>query len=105
LFMEKIIFENENEKHIQLPDGKVRILKKKGIKDARKADFRCWVGQRWWRQDLKGLRPIERCILISYQMVGSKYPKPSERFIARELGISRNSVSKYIKKFHKTGLL
>jgi len=103
--MEKIIFENENEKHIQLPDGKVRILTKKGIKDARERDFRLWVSQRWWRRDLKGLKPIERCILISYQMVGLKYPRPSERFIARELGISRNSVSKYVKKFHKKGWL
>jgi len=102
--MEKIIFENESEKHIQLPDGKVRILKKKGIKDARKADFRCWVGQRWWRQELKGLDMFDRCILISRQLIGAKYPNPSIRFIARELGISRDTAKKHIEKLKKLGL-
>jgi len=105
--VEKIIFENENEKHISLPDGSVRILKKKGSNthaDARKSDFRAWIGQRWWRQELKGLDLYDRGILISRQLIGAKYPNPSERFIAKELGISRNTTKKHIEKLKKLGL-
>jgi len=99
---EKIIYETEWTKHIQLSDGSVRIINKSSNKKPSK-DFWVRIPQAWWRNDLKELNPTARAILISWKIIGIKYPKPSERFIARELHISRNSVAKYVKELRKTG--
>ena len=101
---EKIIKEDEYQKAIEMPDGSVRIIKKAGPEKPKK-DWREWISQKWWRNDLKGLNPIERCILISWKIATSSKFIPSERFIARELGISRNTVAKYIRKLGKMKLL
>ena len=61
------------------------------------------VPEKWWRGALEGLKPIERCLLISLKVWG--VIKPSKSKLARELGVSRYSVIKYLKKLKEKGYL
>jgi len=93
--MEKIIFENDHEKHVQLSNGYIKIIKKNATYTP-KSDFWVRIPQKWWRQELKGLNPIERCLLISIKLTGPR--QPTIKHLARELNISKNTAKKYLRK-------
>ncbi len=78
------------------------IFTEKGVRIV-KEDYYIKIPQKWWRIALKGLKPIERCLLISLRVWGAI--RPSKSKLARELGVSRNSVVKYLKKLREKGYL
>lgn len=61
------------------------------------------VPEKWWRGALSGLKPIERCILVSLRVWGAR--KPSQSRLARELNTTRKTIRKYLKILKKKGLL
>jgi len=61
-----------------------------------------YVPHKWWRRTLNGLRPIERCLLISLHIWGAR--RPSIRQLARELSVHRNTIKRGLKKLEKWGL-
>jgi hypothetical protein len=58
---------------------------------------------KWWRNDLHGLRPIERCLLISLRVWG--HLRPSTNKLAKELGITWRTADKGLKILRKKGFL
>ena len=61
------------------------------------------VPEKWWRGALHGLKPIERCILISLRIAGAR--KPTKSHLARELNTTRYTIIKYLKILKKKGFL
>ena len=61
------------------------------------------VPEKWWRGALRGLKPIERCILISLRIAGAQ--KPSHSHLARELNTTRHTIIKYLKILKKKWVL
>jgi hypothetical protein len=68
-----------------------------------KSDYWVRVPQKWWRSALSGLKPIERCILISLLVWGEVRPSKSQ--LAKELNTTRWTIIKYLKILKKKGLL
>lgn len=70
-----------------------------------KAEGGYWVRvpEKWWRGALRGLKPIERCILISLRIAGAR--KPTHSHLARELNTTRYTIIKYLKILKKKGFL
>lgn len=114
--MKRIIEENNFQKVVENEDGTVSIFEKqKGeIKKVvqnesgrtkKKPEKGYWVPvpEKWWRGALQGLKPIERCILISLLIAGAKKPNHSQ--LARELITTRWTIIKYLKILKKKGFL
>jgi len=72
-------------------------------KIAQRKDYWIRIPQKWWRNELLGIRPIERCLLISLRLWGAK--KPSKSQLARELGITRWAVRKGLERLRKMGVI
>lgn len=68
-----------------------------------KEDYWVRIPQKWWREDLRGLKPIERCLLISLRVWGAI--RPSKSKLARELGATRKTIAKYLKILKKKGFM
>jgi hypothetical protein len=93
---------------IEIPKDRnapVRIIKEKGDEGYKKPEGGYWVRipEKWWRVALHGLKPIERCILISLRVAGAW--KPNKSHLARELDTTRHTIIKYLKILKKKGLL
>jgi len=88
-----------------LPENKVRLIPEKGDKEYKKAESGYWVRipEKWWRGALLGLRPVERCLLISLRVWGAQ--KPSTRKLAKELGIKWETAKKGLTSLKKRGYL
>ena len=73
-------------------------MKEKVSKSEIKRDYWIRVPKKWWRNDLKGLTPLERCVLIDLKLYANEEGKcfPSMLTIAKDLEIARNSVLKGI---------
>jgi len=84
---------------------KVRRILELGDKGYKKPESGYWVRvpEKWWREAMKGLKPIERCLLISLRIWGALRPSKSQ--LARELGVTRKTVVKYLKKLKIKKLL
>lgn len=61
------------------------------------------IPQKWWRRGLQGLKPIERCIMVSLRVWGKL--KPSQTQLSRELNTTRKTIRKYLKILKKKGFL
>ena len=61
------------------------------------------IPEKWWRRALAGLKPIERCILISLRVWGPTRPTKSQ--LARELHTTRYTIIKYLKILKGKGLV
>lgn len=61
------------------------------------------IPEKWWRNELHGLRPIERCLLISLRVAGAR--RPTKSFLARELTTTRYTIIKYLKILKEKGQL
>jgi len=83
----------------------VRVIKEKGDEGYKKAESGYWVRipEKWWRGALKGLRPVERCLLISLRVWGAR--KPTKSQLARELSITRKTIAKNLKILKRKGLI
>jgi len=89
----------------------VKIIKDKEGKDhyvlveekEPKKDYWVRIPQKWWRRDLQGLRPVERCIMVSLRIWGKR--KPTKSQLARELATTRKTIAKYLKILKKKGLI
>ena len=92
----KIIKDKEGKEHYVLVEEKPKEIAQKG-------DYWVRIPQKWWRKTLQGLKPIERCILISLRIAGAK--NPSIAWLARELTTTRDTVRKYLKILRKKGFL
>jgi Transcriptional regulators len=62
-----------------------------------------YVPHKWWRRTLSGLKPVERCLLISLHIWGQR--RPSQRQLAKELRVHRDTIKKALAKLEKKGLL
>ena len=82
-----------------------REILEEGDKEYEKPESDYWVPvpQKWWRGALKGLKPIERCLLISLKVWGSR--KPTKSQLAKELSTTRYTIRKYLKILKKKGFL
>jgi len=63
---------------------------------APKGDSWQYTSGKWWRRGLKGLDPVERCLIQSLRIWGPIRPPKAQ--LARELEISRTIVVEYMKK-------
>lgn len=83
----------------------VILTPEKGDKGFRKPESGYWVRlpEKWWRGALRGLRPVERCLLISLRVWGAIRPSKSQ--LARELGITRKTCARYLKILKKKGFI
>ena len=70
-----------------------------------KAESGYWVRipEKWWRGALRGLRPMERCLMVSLRVWGAR--KPTKSQLARELGVSRLTIIRTFRKLRKKGVL
>lgn len=70
-------------------------------KDKEKPQKTFWVRtpKKWWLETLKGLNPIQRCLLISLRCYADRkgFCYPSLRRLSVDLGISINSTRKYLR--------
>jgi len=84
----------------RLPNGSVRLLKKKRL-----GFFR--ITQERWFKAWSELNPIQRSVLLSLWLRAGKECLcwPSERRLARELGISKTSVCSNLKILKEKGFL
>lgn len=77
-----------------LSDGRVSVQYQK----PKQKDWWVKIPKRFWFQDLKGLNPIERCLLVSLRLYrnpqGLAYA--SFRRMANDLGISKDTARKHI---------
>jgi Transcriptional regulator, contains sigma factor-related N-terminal domain len=82
-----------------------RQIIEKGDKGYKKSETGYWVRipEKWWRGALSGLRPVERCIMVSLRVWGAR--KPTKSQLARELGVSRLTIIRTFKKLRKKGIL
>lgn len=83
--------------------GFEHYIREESVELPKKKDSFTIIPQKWWRGELKGLKCIERCLLISLRVWNQIRPSKSQ--LARELGVSRNSVVKYLKKLKEKGFL
>ena len=60
-----------------------------------------WIPHKWWREVLKGLTPMERCILISLGIW--KDIKPSKSQLARELKTTTQTIRRNLKTLKEKG--
>jgi len=61
------------------------------------------VPEKWWRGALEGLRPTQRCIMISLRVWGARRPTISQ--LARELRTTRKTIAKNLKILKRKGLI
>jgi len=61
------------------------------------------IPQKWWRKELSGLKPIERCLLISLMVWGEI--KPSTRKLAKELNIKWETAQKWLKRLRQKNFI
>jgi len=61
------------------------------------------IPEKWWRGALSGLRPIERCLLVSLRVWG--HVVPSTNKLAKELGIKWETADKGLKSLRKKGYI
>lgn len=101
--MENIINEDKKNKYIGNPDGSVRIIAKDKGKALLEKGYWVRVPEKWWRGALSGLRPTERCIMVSLRVWGHRRPKKDQ--LARELGVDWKTINKAWKKLAKRGLV
>ena len=70
------------------------------VSEPKKAsDYWTRIPKKWWREGLKGLTPVERCVLIElklYVEIDKKY-SPSQATMARDIEISKKSVIRGLK--------
>jgi len=95
-------------KIIKDKDGKDHYVLEKDIpKDESKKDFFIRTPKKWWLGALKGLNPIERCLLIDLRLYADPtgFCYPSLRRLSSDLTISINSTRKYLKILQKKGHL
>lgn len=78
-----------------------RPIFEKGDKGYKKAESGYWVRipEKWWRGALSGLRPVERCLLISLRVWGAY--RPTTRQLAKELGIKWETAKKHLDILRK----
>lgn len=89
------------------PDGKLHhVLESKDpnfLVEKVKQDYFVKIPQKWWRGELKSLRPIERCLLVSLRILGQR--SASTNHLAKELGITWRTTKKGIESLRKKGFL
>ena len=68
-----------------------------------KDDYWVRIPQKWWREGLRGLKPIERCLLVSLRVWGAI--RPSKSRLAKELSTTRKTITKYLKILKKKGFI
>lgn len=93
---------------IEIPKDRnlpVRITKERGDQGFKKPEIGYWIRipEKWWRGALLGLRPVERCLLISKRIAGQI--DPSVNKLAKELGIKWETADKGLKSLRKKGFL
>jgi len=96
--------ENKKEQKVEfLSDGNVRVSYSK--KD--KKSFWIRTPKKWWLETLKGLNPVERCLLITLRLYASPtgFCYPSLRKLSSDLKISKDTTRKYLKTLEKKGHL
>jgi hypothetical protein len=83
----------------------VRQIIEKKDKDFKKPETGYWVRlpEKWWRGALSGLKPVERCLLISLKVWGSVAPSTNK--LAQELGITWRTADKGLKSLKQKGFL
>jgi len=81
----------------------VRRVIEPGDKDFKKFDYKTIgkIPQAWWRNTLKGLKPVARCLLVDSCVYGPKELNFSE--LAREYKTTRPTVKKYLKILQEAG--
>lgn len=89
----KIIKDKEGKEHYVLTETQTKAEKGYWVR----------IPEKWWRGVLKGLRPTERCLLISLKVWGAV--RPSTNKMAQELGITWRTADKGLKSLRKKGLL
>lgn len=97
--IKNIITAEEYQRRHGKPVGEEEKRKEKG--------FYVRIPKKWWFEALKGLRPIERCLLIDLRLYASPtgFCWPSLRRLSSDLGIAINSTRKYLKSLEKKGHL
>jgi hypothetical protein len=93
---------------IEIPKDRnlpVRITKEPTDEGYKKPESGYWVRlpEKWWRGALRGLRPVERCLLISLKVWGHR--SPSTNKLAKELGIKWETADKGLKSLRKKGYI
>jgi len=73
------------------------------IEKSEKQDYWVRIPQKWWRETLSGLRPTQRCLLISLRIWGAKRAKIDQ--LAKELGIKWETAKKHLDILRKKGLI
>lgn len=86
-------------KVIELDKNRVKLV----AEEDDKKDYYVRIPQKWWRKRLAGLKPVERCLLVSLFVWGQIRPSKSQ--LARELGVSRLTIIRTFKKLKKKGFL
>ena len=61
------------------------------------------IPQSWWRKTLHGLRPIEKCLLISLSLYRTEKPTPYG--LKKELKIKWETADKWLKILKEKGFL
>jgi len=62
---------------------------------APRGDFWQYTSGKWWRRGLKGLTPVERCLVQSLRLWGPIRPPKAQ--LAREIKVSRTIIIKHMK--------
>jgi len=75
------------------------------IIEEKKSEKGYWVRipEKWWRGALQGLRPTQRCIMVSLRVWGARRPTISQ--LARELRTTRKTIAKNLKILKRKGLI
>jgi len=84
------------------------FTKEQLAKFERRAGKRSWwirIPKKWWLNDLEGLGPSERCVLISLRLHADREGKcfPSLRTLARQLSVNPKTILRAVKKLETKG--